>query len=185
MATNYPTSIDSFTNPTSGDTLDSPSHAAQHTNINDAMVAVQTRLGAQSGTIGAWTAYTPVWTGVGSNPAIGNGIIEGRYTRINGLVIVKVRVGMGSTTTYGSGRYDFSLPVNYANSTAFNTTFGTAWFNDSGSVTAYTGVTVAGPSASTVTFRIPAGGFGDVTNTAPFTFANGDAISFIATYEAA
>jgi hypothetical protein len=135
--------------------------------------------------IGTWTSYTPVWTGSSSNPSIGNGIIDGRYTRINGLVIVKVRLGMGSTTTYGSGRYDFSLPVNHANSLAFNTTFGTAWFNDSGSITAYTGVTVAGPSASTVTFRIPAGGFGDVGPTSPFTFANGDAISFVATYEAA
>lgn len=135
--------------------------------------------------IATWTAYTPTWTGSSSNPSIGNGVIEGRYTEINNLIVYKVRVGMGSTTTYGSGRYDFSLPVNHANSTAFNTAFGSAWFNDSSLATAYVGVTVAGPSASTVTFRIPAGGFGDVTNTAPFTFANSDSINFIAIYEAA
>ena len=41
MATNWPTSRDTFTNPTSGDTLDSPSHAAQHANINDAVEAMQ------------------------------------------------------------------------------------------------------------------------------------------------
>jgi hypothetical protein len=41
MATNWPGSRDTFTNPTSGDTLDSPSHAAQHANINDAVEAMQ------------------------------------------------------------------------------------------------------------------------------------------------
>lgn len=46
MTTNYPTSIDTFVNPTSNDSLNSPSHSQQHTNLNDAMVAVQTKLGA-------------------------------------------------------------------------------------------------------------------------------------------
>jgi hypothetical protein len=146
--------------------------------------AGQVLTAAELNAIGTWTAYTPVWTGAGSNPAIGNGVIEGRYVEINNLVVVKVRIGMGSTTTYGSGRYDVSLPVNYANSTAFNTVFGSAYFNDSSLATAVIGVTVAGASASTVTFRISAGGFGDVTPTSPFTFANGDAINLLAVYEA-
>ena len=46
MATNYPTSIDTFVNPTSNDSLNAPSHSQQHTNLNDAMVAVQTKLGS-------------------------------------------------------------------------------------------------------------------------------------------
>jgi len=45
MTTNYPTSIDTFVNPTSNDSLNSPSHSQQHANLNDAMVAVQTKLG--------------------------------------------------------------------------------------------------------------------------------------------
>lgn len=44
MATNFPSSADSFTNPTSGDTLDNPPHDQQHANINDAMEAVQASL---------------------------------------------------------------------------------------------------------------------------------------------
>lgn len=44
MATNFPGSQDSFTNPTSGDTLDSPDHAAQHTNVNDAVEAIELAL---------------------------------------------------------------------------------------------------------------------------------------------
>jgi len=48
MATNYPTSLDTFVNPASTDTLDSATvpHADQHDNINDAVLAVETALGA-------------------------------------------------------------------------------------------------------------------------------------------
>lgn len=45
MATNYPTSIDTFTNPAGTATLASPDHASQHTNINDAVAAIETELG--------------------------------------------------------------------------------------------------------------------------------------------
>jgi hypothetical protein len=47
MATNYPSSLDSFLNPTPTDTLDSATvpHAAQHDNINDAVTAIETELG--------------------------------------------------------------------------------------------------------------------------------------------
>ena len=44
MTTNFPTSVDAFTNPTSNDTLDNPPHDQQHADINDAMEAVQTAL---------------------------------------------------------------------------------------------------------------------------------------------
>jgi len=47
MATNYPTTLDTFVNPTSTDTLDSATvpHAGQHDNINDAVLAIETELG--------------------------------------------------------------------------------------------------------------------------------------------
>ena len=45
MATNYPTSLDSLTNPVSSDTLASPDHAAQHQNVNDAVEALQSTVG--------------------------------------------------------------------------------------------------------------------------------------------
>jgi hypothetical protein len=44
VTTNFPSSIDAFTNPTSADTLDNPPHDQQHADINDAMEAVQTSL---------------------------------------------------------------------------------------------------------------------------------------------
>ena len=45
MATNFPASLDSLTNPVGSDTLAAPDHAVQHTNINDAVEALQTTVG--------------------------------------------------------------------------------------------------------------------------------------------
>ena len=41
MATNFPTSVDSLVNPVSNDSLNSPSHSAQHANANDAIEAIE------------------------------------------------------------------------------------------------------------------------------------------------
>jgi len=48
MATNFPTSLDSLTNPTAVDTLDSPPHDTQHADANDAIEALQAKVGVDS-----------------------------------------------------------------------------------------------------------------------------------------
>ena len=48
MATSFPSSLDSFTNPLSSDTLSSPSHSAQHADANDAIEALQVKVGVDS-----------------------------------------------------------------------------------------------------------------------------------------
>ena len=47
MTSNYPTSLDTFVNPTATDPLNSVTvpHASQHDNINDAVLAIETELG--------------------------------------------------------------------------------------------------------------------------------------------
>jgi len=45
MATSYPNNIDSFTNPNGSDQLSAPSHSEQHSNANDAIEALQTKVG--------------------------------------------------------------------------------------------------------------------------------------------
>lgn len=45
MPTNFPASLDSLTNPLSTDTLNSPSHSGQHANANDAIEALQAKVG--------------------------------------------------------------------------------------------------------------------------------------------
>jgi microcystin-dependent protein len=51
MATNFPTNLDALTNPTSGDTLASPDHAAQHANANDAIEALEAKVGVNSSAV--------------------------------------------------------------------------------------------------------------------------------------
>ena len=45
MATSYPNSIDQLINPNGSDVLSSPSHSEQHTNANDAIEALETKVG--------------------------------------------------------------------------------------------------------------------------------------------
>jgi hypothetical protein len=50
MATNFPTSKDNFVNPQSTDSVQVVSHAAQHTNANDAIEALETKVGIDGST---------------------------------------------------------------------------------------------------------------------------------------
>ena len=51
MATNFPASLDSLTNPAPGDALNNPSHSSQHTNTNDAIDAIQAKLGVDGSAV--------------------------------------------------------------------------------------------------------------------------------------
>ena len=51
MATNFPTSLDSLTNPASTDQLNSPSHAQQHANANDAIEALEAKVGISGSSV--------------------------------------------------------------------------------------------------------------------------------------
>lgn len=68
-------------------------------------------LNANFAAIGAApTSYSPAWTASSVNPAIGNGSIVGAYIQLGKLVFVDIAIVMGSTTTFGTGTYSFSLP---------------------------------------------------------------------------
>jgi len=53
MASSFPSSLDSFTNPSSTDAMDSVSvpHAGQHADLNDAVEALQAKVGADSSAV--------------------------------------------------------------------------------------------------------------------------------------
>lgn len=51
MATNFPAGLDSLTNPLSTDTLASPSHSTQHANVNDAVEALQAKVGIDNSAV--------------------------------------------------------------------------------------------------------------------------------------
>jgi hypothetical protein len=48
MATNFPNSLDNLTNPASTDPTDAPSHSQQHTNANDAIEALEAKVGVNN-----------------------------------------------------------------------------------------------------------------------------------------
>jgi hypothetical protein len=56
VAISFPTSLDNFTNPSSGNTLDSPSHSLQHSDINDAVEAMQRKVGVGTAVAGSASA---------------------------------------------------------------------------------------------------------------------------------
>ena len=51
MTTSFPASLDTLTNPTSGDSLNSPSHSGQHAHANDAIEALQAKVGVDSSAV--------------------------------------------------------------------------------------------------------------------------------------
>jgi hypothetical protein len=147
MATNFPTSLDTFTNPNSGNTLDSPSHSVQHSDINDAVEAIEAKIGVGSSTAGSATAgYALVNTsggttaysllgvsGLSSGTAVAN-----TFLRANGsgaatfaptaqgltlLIPSSVAVGSGTGTVSATGTVDFSGASSVSINDVFSATY--------------------------------------------------------------
>lgn len=51
MASTFPTTIDNFTNPTATSLLTSPSHSGQHADINDAVEALEAKVGVNNSAV--------------------------------------------------------------------------------------------------------------------------------------
>lgn len=51
MSTNFPTSLDNFTNPSPTDPRNSPSHASQHADANDAIEALEAKVGVDGSAV--------------------------------------------------------------------------------------------------------------------------------------
>ena len=51
MATSFPTGLDALTNPTSANGLNSPDHAGQHSDANDAIEALEAKVGVNSSAV--------------------------------------------------------------------------------------------------------------------------------------
>jgi len=66
MPTNFPTSVDNFTNPTANDSLNIPSHSLQHSNANDAIEAVEGYLLTGAGKTGLVHLNTTSFSAVNS-----------------------------------------------------------------------------------------------------------------------
>lgn len=116
MATNFPTSLDSLTNPTSSDTLASPDHAGQHANANDAIEALQAKVGVDGSAVTSSLDYkvtvnTP--TGViqmfcGSTAPTGWLLCDG--SAISRTTYSALFAVMGTAYGVGDGSTTFNVP---------------------------------------------------------------------------
>lgn len=79
MASNFPSSLDSFTDPTATSKLNSPSHSQQHVNINDAVEKIEAKVGVDSSTV--VTSHDYKLSGVTSGDKAGS--LTGTETQTN------------------------------------------------------------------------------------------------------
>lgn len=136
MSTSFPSSTDTFVNPVATDKTNSPSHSGQHANINDAVAALETKVGVDSSAVTSSLDYKlkssssvdpgHLHTGAGTSGATGTGAIvrastptlttpvlgAATATSINGLIV---------TTTTGT----FSLTNGKTLTVTDSTTLGT------------------------------------------------------------
>jgi len=66
---------------------------------------------ARTGVTTPWTSFSGTWTAVSVNPAIGNGTLSANWRRRGDTAEVTYLITMGSTSTYGTGDWIFTLPT--------------------------------------------------------------------------
>lgn len=146
------------------------------------MNAIGANLNAIGGT---WTPYTPTWT----NLTVGNASQDTRYIAAGKLIIVNLKITLGSTSSVGTIP-EFSLPVNLDNSYMSGDTIGALQLQDVSTGSVYwgkalprTALTGARPFYDSIsgTASVP----GVVNATLPFSWAAGDVISGTLMYESA
>jgi microcystin-dependent protein len=112
MATNFPASLDSLTNPSSGNTLNSPSHSTQHANANDAIEVLEAKVGVDNsavttsldykvrvgnpvGEIAMWSTNTAP---TGWLLCDGSAVSRSTYSALFAIIGTTYGAGNGSTT---------------------------------------------------------------------------------------
>lgn len=130
--------------------------------------------------LGQWEEYTPTWAAATTNPTLGNGTLSGKYAQVGKLVFFRIELSMGSTTTYGSGNYAFSLPVTPA--TYVEGVIGNALLFDSSAPARTLAMGRHNGSGSINLVRTEVG---TIVTATTYAWATNDKISISGTYEAA
>lgn len=123
-------------------------------------------------------SYTPTWASSGTQPVIGNGSITGRYFQHGKLGWANINLSIGSTTTFGTGEWNFSIPFNGQGSSSVGFAraldSGTGYFNGVATMVSATTLSVYGNGASA--------GWSSAT---PMTWATNDTLIITITLEGA
>ncbi|WP_406730886.1 hypothetical protein [Streptomyces sp. NBC_01794] len=129
-----------------------------------------------------WTTYTPTWAG--GSPVIGNGTLTGRHMKVGRTCHVAVKQQNGSTTTYGSGGYTWTLPFAAASATvdylgSARLVGSDAWFGQCIVSSGGSALTAVFPATTTNTRSAT------MTPTVPETFINAAILRMSITYQTA
>lgn len=132
-----------------------------------------------------WVSYNPTWTAATTNPVLGaNGTLTGRYSLIGKTCHVSIRLVTGSSTTYGSGNYLFSVPFASANDIVEY--MGGARLT---ATATYIGQALLAANSSSMNATFPAAATpataANMSPTAPTTLASGHILRLSLTYQIA
>lgn len=141
----------------------------------EAVAEAISTLQAFDAALSAVSTYTPVWGGSGSNPSLVNGTIAGRYVRFGNWGLVHVSQTMGSSTTYGTGQWTYTLPAGWTAQAVGLT--GWCQMLDAGTKR-YPGSCYLETTTSVRLVQPVAAGDGGVSSTQPHAWASGDSLSW-------
>lgn len=119
MATNYPAGLDNLTNPVTTDPVNSPSHAVQHANANDAIEALQAKVGTNNSLVTTSIDYRV--RQLEANPVGTANKITQLVINNTGSTLAKGKVVYASGSVGASGQLRVSLSSNAAESTSSKT----------------------------------------------------------------
>ncbi|MBF8189129.1 hypothetical protein ITP53_26035 [Nonomuraea sp. K274] len=163
-----------------GDTFVEALEATSVTTTN--LEATNVTVGSQDWT-GEWMDFDPNWTSAsGASPDIGNGTLTARYMQLGKTVFFNIYLAGGSTTVWGGGFWQFSLPVQANNSFTAACSYrdNSIPLNVAGSADIRNN---PGGTNAIIRSNVPTGAA--VSNTIPFTWATADTYKVTGVYEAA
>jgi hypothetical protein len=169
--------------------LTSPSHAQQHSDINDAVEALEAKVAIGNTVLGTYTDHSVAMTFPGG-VTVGNGTKTAYYCRVNNFVHFYGKFTLGSTSAI-TGATQLGLPINMdAFMVATGQPFGFTYFSDASAGVLYPGDAISVGSFSTVyaSFHFASGTYvtrGNTNATLPFTWAVGDSFFWNLYYKVA
>lgn len=126
---------------------------------------------------GAAITYTTTWANSGTANAIGNGTLSASYFLSGRRLTYLISLTWGSTTTSGSGTWNFSIPATMVNDVSYATIKGL----DSSASSNYMGMAFFNTTTTVLPTIISAGILAVCTTTTPFTWATGDTLGISGT----
>lgn len=116
MATNFPTSLDSLTNPQGTDSVQAVSHAAQHANANDAIEALEAKVGADNSAVTTSLDYRVRTL---ENASVDTEAIQ---DIVGGMVSGNTETDITVTYDDNAGKLNFAAGANLVTSTSLTNT---------------------------------------------------------------